>query len=293
MLFFVPTPIGNLLDISLRVLMTFDKCKIILCEDTRITKKLLTLLLRNNFIQQYYPNINPQKKHFISFHSHNQDEFLNSVNKDFFTQDIVFCTDAGMPSISDPGALLLKYARKQNIKYEVLLGGSAFNHAFVCSGLEGAFYFGGFLAHKQKERQSYLKFLLEYHREMHIILYESPKRLIESLNDIAFIMPNSTLFIYKELTKLYETEIIGSPREILSKLSSNIKGEYCIIIQKDSKNYLEDSKTEQILRLSKDDILSLDIQPKQKAKLLAKVSKKNIKEWYEILTQHQITRKNN
>lgn len=284
MLFFVPTPIGNLLDISLHTLMVFNKCKVILCEDTRVTKKLLTLLLRNDFIQQNYPNINPQEKHFISFHSHNQDEFLRNVNKDFFTQDIAFCTDAGMPNISDPGALLLRYVRENNIEYEVVLGGGAFSHAFVCSGLEGAFYFGGFLAHKQQERQKHLKSLLEYHNTMHIILYESPKRLRESLSDIALFMPDSTLFVYKELTKLYEREIIGSPQEILAKLPNNIKGEYCIIIQKDSKNSLKDSK-EKILRLSKDDILALDIPPKQKAKLLAQVSEKSIKEWYAILTQ--------
>lgn len=286
MLFFVPTPIGNLLDVSLHTLMVFNKCQVILCEDTRVTKKLLTLLLRNDLIQQYYPNINPKEKQFVSFHSHNQEDFLKNVGKDFFTQDIAFCTDAGMPNISDPGALLLRYMREHGIDYEVVLGGGAFSHAFVCSGLEGAFYFGGFLAHKQHDRQRYLKSLLEYHNEMHIILYESPKRLRESLGDIALIMPHSTLFIYKELTKLYETEIIGTAQEILNKLPSSIKGEYCIIIQKDSKNLSsETSNTQQILRLNQDDILALDIQPKQKAKLLAQVSEKSIKEWYAILTQ--------
>ena len=288
MLYFVPTPIGNLKDISLHTLEVLQLCKVIICEDTRITKKLLSLLLKNPFIQQCYPNVAPQTKQFISFHSHNQEEFLNQVSQDFFMQDIAFCTDAGMPNISDPGALLLQYARKNNIDYEVLLGGSAFSHAFVCSGLEGAFYFGGFLPHKLHERKTHLKALLEYHHNMHIIVYESPKRLRESLQDIALIMPDSMLMVYKELTKLYEAELIGSPKDILEQLPTQIKGEYCIIIQKSHKKSSHDiSPMQQILRLGEEDILALDIHPKQKAKMLAQISTKSVKEWYMQLMQQK------
>lgn len=291
MLFFVPTPIGNLKDISIHALEVLQLCKVIICEDTRVTKKLLSLLLHNPFINQYYPNIDPQTKQFMSFHSHNQEEFLTQITQDFFNQNIAFCTDAGMPSISDPGSLLLQYARKHNINYEVLLGGSAFNHAFVCSGLEGSFYFGGFLPHKQNERKNHLKTLLEYHNTMHIIVYESPKRLRESLQDMALIMPDSILMIYKELTKLYEAEIIGSPANILSSLPAQIKGEYCIIIQKNCNKSCTTKAINEILRLSKEDILALDIHPKQKAKMLAQISTKSIKEWYMQLMQQNIVEK--
>lgn len=288
MLFFVPTPIGNLRDISLHSLEVLQMCNVVICEDTRVTKRLLTLLLNNPIIQQYFSGINPSNKKFISFHSHNQDDFLANISQDFFMQDIAFCTDAGMPNISDPGALLLQYVRNHNIPYQVLLGGSAFSHAFVCSGLDGAFYFGGFLPHKQHDRQTYLKLLLEYHKSMHIIIYESPKRLRESLQDMAFIMPDSTIMLYKELTKLYEAEIIGSPQNILERLPTRIKGEYCIIIQKDCKKMSCNSiSTQQILRLTQDDILALDIQPKQKAKMLSQISTKSIKEWYIFLMQQK------
>lgn len=288
MLFFVPTPIGNLKDVSIHTLEVLQLCKVIVCEDTRITKRLLSLLLKNPFINQYYPDIAPQAKQFISFHSHNQEEFLEQISQGFFMQDIAFCTDAGMPNISDPGALLLQYARKHNIDYEVVLGGSAFSHAFVRSGLEGAFYFGGFLPHKQHERKTHLKALLEYHNDIHIIVYESPKRLRESLQDMALIIPDSILMIYKELTKLYETEIIGNPNDILELLPAQIRGEYCIIIQKNhKKSHCDISHNQQILRLGKEDILALDIHPKQKAKMLAQISTKSIKEWYEYLIQQK------
>ncbi len=285
MLFFVPTPIGNLADITLHTLEVFNRCAIVICEDTRITKKLLSLLLHNPLIQQYYPNIAPHKKRFMSFHSHNQEQFLSHLTSDFFTCDIVFCTDAGMPNISDPGALLLRYAREHSIAYEIVLGGSAFSHAFVHSGLEGGFFFSGFLPHKQHERQMHLKNLLEYHATMHLIIYESPKRLRESLQDIDSIMPHAIIFLYKELTKLYETEIIGNAQTILAQLPPHIKGEYCMVIEKNCKDnaLLHSIEAQQILKLTQEDILTLDIHPKQKAKMLAKISTKSVKEWYMLL----------
>lgn len=285
MVTFMPTPIGNLSDISLRALSTLNNCEVIICEDTRVTKKLLTLLLKNPLVLEYFPNIDSKNKRFLSFHSHNQNEFLQKLDSkhfgyDFFDLNIVFCTDAGMPNISDPGAIFLQYVRKNNIKYEILLGGSAFSHAFVCSGLEGNFCFLGFLPHKKEERLQSLKYDLKFINDLHLIYYESPKRLKDSLQDISQIIPNARIFVYKELTKLYESEYIGTPKEILDCLPQEILGEYCIIIEKNKENY-----NKEILQLSKDDILQLDINPKQKAKLLAKITNKDTKEWYNILVK--------
>lgn len=287
MVTFLPTPIGNLNDISLRVLSALNRAEIIICEDTRITKKLLELLAKIPIVAQNYANIDSKNKRFLSFHSHNQHEFLskldtNAFGQDFFSHEIVFCSDAGMPSISDPGAIFLHYLRNKKQKYEILLGGSAFSHAFVCSGLEGDFCFLGFLPHKQENRLNALKYALKFHADLHIIYYESPKRLRESLSDISEIMGDSIIYVYKELTKLYECEYIGKASQIIESLPKEILGEYCIIIQKDSKNY-----NKEILQLSKNDILALDINPKQKAKLLSKITQKSVKECYEILINNE------
>ncbi len=289
MLFFVPTPIGNLYDISIHVLEILNKCNIIICEDTRVTKKLLMLLNKDILIHSNFKNINIHNKKFYSFHSHNQNEFISNLTLDFFQENIAFCTDAGMPNISDPGALLLQYARNNNIQYEVLLGGCAFSHAFVCSGLEGGFCFLGFLPHKQHNRQIFIKNILEYHKSLHIVLYESPKRLKNSLHDILLIMPNANIYVYKELTKLHQTEYIGKADIVLNKLPDEIRGEYCIVIEKENMDSMCNTKSNKVLHLTQDDILKLDISPKQKAKLLSQLSTKSIKEWYLYLINEKYT----
>ncbi|RDU70308.1 16S rRNA (cytidine(1402)-2'-O)-methyltransferase [Helicobacter aurati] len=282
MLLFVPTPLGNIEDISLRVLQAFHQAEIILCEDTRVTKKLLHLLAQKAIIQQYFPHINSINKQFISFHSHNQREFLSTVTPKFFNAFVVCCSDAGMPCINDPGELLIDYARKNQIQYEVLPGGSAFNLAFACSGLQGAFCFFGFLPHKMQERTQKLKNILAYHKDFHLIFYESPKRLKACLQDISLILPNAILYLYKELTKLYQCEYKGNAEAILAKLPSTIRGEYCIIIAQDCQ-----SKDSQKLCLSQEDILLLPTNIKQKAKMLAQISEYTPKQWYAKLLEQQ------
>ncbi len=288
MLFFVPTPLGNLSDISLHVLDIFNKCDVFICEDTRVTKRLLVLLAGNKIIQDNFPNINVKNKRFYSFHTHNQAVFLSNLTPNFFNCDVVFCTDAGMPSISDPGSLLVRYARINNIKYEIVLGGCAFSHAFVCSGLEGSFCFFGFFPHKQHDRQRFIKQLVMYHKALHIVLYESPKRLKDTLSDISLVLPNANVYVYKELTKLYQAEYIGRADSVLGELPDIIKGEYCIVIEKecrlDSRNGEESSA---VLCLTQDDIIKLDMPLKQKAKLLTQISSKSTKEWYSILMQEK------
>lgn len=281
MLSFVPTPIGNLADITLNALHALHESEILLCEDTRVTKKLFILLQKNPIVQQFFPLLCTKNKQFISFHSHNQHDFLANITPSFFEKKVVFCTDAGMPSISDPGALLLQYVRKNNIQYQILLGGSAFSHAFVSSGLEGGFCFLGFLPHKQHERRDMLKSCISFHKDLHIIYYESPKRLRDSLNDIALLLPHAILYVYKELTKLYQYEMIGKAADILNNLPNKIFGEYCIIIQRHNEMI-----NNRVLYCTQDDILGLDMSHKQKSKLLAQISDKSAKEWYAILTQN-------
>ncbi|MWV62773.1 16S rRNA (cytidine(1402)-2'-O)-methyltransferase [Helicobacter saguini] len=282
MVTFLPTPIGNLNDISLRTLSALNTCEIVICEDTRVTSKLLNLLAKMPIITQNYPQIDSKNKRFLSFHSHNQHDFLAKLDKnefgyDFFDKEIVFCSDAGLPNISDPGAVFLHFLRQKNIKYEILLGGSAFSHAFVCSGLEGSFCFLGFLPHKHHDRIESLRHASKFHADLHIIYYESPHRLRESLSDISSVFLESKIYLYKELTKLYECEYIGTASQILEALPLEILGEYCIIIEKDSK------EVSKFITLGVDEIMNLSINVKEKCKLLAKITDKSSSEWYDIL----------
>ena len=164
MLLFVPTPIGNLDDISKRAFLALNDAEIVFCEDTRVTKKLLNLL-----------NI-PLNKEFISLHSHNEDKVLSKLDPQTLkSKNCVYVSDAGMPGISDPGSKLVKFAQKHNIPYSVIPGANAALTAFVASGFEGDFCFHAFLPHKGKEREEKLKEILNSGKIA--ILYESPHRI--------------------------------------------------------------------------------------------------------------------
>jgi len=118
LLHFIPTPIGNLEDITLRSLSLLSKAKIVLCEDTRVTKKLLKLL------QEKF-NLQTQIDRFVSIHSHNEKDVIDKLDKSIFLEDVVYLSDAGMPCISDPGCYLVEYCLKNGIEYEVLPGANA------------------------------------------------------------------------------------------------------------------------------------------------------------------------
>jgi len=256
---FVPTPIGNLEDISKRALKSLFEAEIIFCEDTRITKKLLNL---------YNISLNKQ---FISMHSHNEAKILENLNKDILNKNCVYVSDAGMPGISDPGAELINFCQKNKIPYTVLPGANAALTAFVASGFKGEFTFFGFLPHKGKERQNALDKVLNHNKIA--IIYESPHRIEKLVNELKISIPKRDVFLAKELTKIHETFIKTKAKEITIQ---NTKGEWVIIIDKGEKS--------KKLELSYEDILELPLPTKEKAKLLAKISNKNAKEIYkEIL----------
>ncbi len=151
MLTLVPTPIGNIADISLRALQALQDADILLCEDTRVTKKLLHILEeRHGLIRK--------EQQFISLHSHNEAAFVEKLTPDFFNDNVVYVSDAGMPGISDPGQLLVRYCLDHGIVYDVLPGANALLTAFVASGfVQTQMLFFGFLPHKGKERKSALQ----------------------------------------------------------------------------------------------------------------------------------------
>ena len=260
MVVFVPTPIGNLEDISKRALKSLLEAEIIFCEDTRVTKKLLNLY-----------DI-PLNKQFVSMHSHNEDKVIANIDKnELLNKSCVYVSDAGMPGISDPGSKLIKFCQENQIPYSVIPGANAALTAFVASGFEGNFTFFGFLPHKGKERQKVLEEVLN--QDKIAILYESPHRIEKLITELKTLIPKRTVFLAKELTKLHETFIKTKAKDIDLK---NTKGEWVVIIDKGEKN--------KKLELSYDDILALPLPTKEKAKLLAKISNKNAKEIYkEIL----------
>lgn len=283
MLTLIPTPIGNLEDITLRSLEVLSKADVFLCEDTRITRRLLKLLINKNILK-----ISPcedfqtflETKIFISFHSHNQDEILGTFKPDFFEQNVVYLSDAGMPCISDPGAKLVSYAIDYGIAFDVLPGACSLSVAFCGSGIESTpFIFVGFLPHKKLERQSKIIQFSSLHisDSYSAICYESPHRIIGTLEDIDLLLPQVRLIVQKELTKIHQQRYYGTAKEVLSLLKeTSIKGEWVIIFDFSNTNVNREY-------LGYKEVLMLDIPPKIKAKILGKISGRNVKECYEEL----------
>ena len=269
MLTFIPTPIGNPQDITIRAMKLFEKAELFLCEDTRETKKLLRLL------EERFEMVYPQAQ-FYSFNEHNGEERLREFGDILKDKEVIYVSDAGMPVISDPGQLLVAYAQKNEISYDVLPGASAVTTAYAASGFEeGKFLFYAFLPHKGKERSSALHEILQYTHNT--VLYESPHRLEKLLSEIVAIDPDREMFLAKELSKKYQTYYKGTAQDIQRELAEvTIRGEWVVVMR---------GKPSEEKTLSLCDILSLDLPPKPKAKLLAQVSDKSVKEWYQDLTQ--------
>ena len=193
MITFIPTPIGNPQDITIRAIRLFEKAALFLCEDTRQTKRLLRLLEER--FGMTYPEAD-----FISFNEHNGEERLKEFGNVLSEKEVVYVSDAGMPVISDPGQLLVAYAQENAIAYDVLPGASAVTTAYAASGFEeGKFLFYAFLPHKGKERAATLSEAM--HNGYNTILYESPHRLEKLLNEIEVLDENRELFLAKELSK--------------------------------------------------------------------------------------------
>lgn len=218
MLYLVPTPLGNLKDITLRSIEVLNSVDFILCEDTRTSSKLLS-----------HYNI---KKPLSPYHQHNEHKIVQHlVDQLLGGKTIALITDAGTPGISDPGFLLVRECVKNNIKVETLPGATAFIPALVNSGLPASrFAFEGFLPLK-KGRQTLLKKLSEEDRTL--IFYESPVRLAKTLNDlITFFGAERKCSVSRELTKMFEENFRGTLQEVHDYFSEkNVKGEIVIVVE--------------------------------------------------------------
>ena len=216
-LYLVPTPIGNMDDITLRAIDILKKSDYILCEDTRVSKKLL-----NKY------NIEVQ---LVSFHSFNEHKTVQKhINQILDGKVVSLISDAGTPSISDPGFLIVRESIKNNIEINCLPGATALIPAIVNSGLSSErFVFEGFLPTK-KGRNKRIKNLVDEKRS--IVIYESPKRILKLINDLmGFLGEDRKASISRELSKIYQENIRGTLKELYDKLENiNIKGEFLIVI---------------------------------------------------------------
>ncbi|WP_442592263.1 16S rRNA (cytidine(1402)-2'-O)-methyltransferase [Pedobacter sp. AW31-3R] len=216
-LFLVPTPIGNLEDMTFRAIRILKEADIILAEDTRTSAPLLK-------------HFGIDKKAY-SHHQHNEHKATSEIIRFLSEGKIVaLISDAGTPAISDPGFFLVREVLKHNFPVECLPGATAFVPALVNSGLPtDAFVFEGFLPVK-KGRQTRLKKLADEERT--IILYESPHRLLKTLEEFAvFFGEERQASVSRELTKMYEETVRGTLTEIKSHFENNIlKGEFVICV---------------------------------------------------------------
>lgn len=216
-LYVVPTPIGNLEDITLRAIRILKEVDLILAEDTRKSGILLRHL-----------DIN---KKMFAHHQHNEHKTVEMIAQRIATgESIALITDAGTPGISDPGFLLIRECVKHNIEVECLPGATAFVPALVNSGLAcDTFCFEGFLPQK-KGRQTKIKSLLNEERTM--VFYESPFRLVKALEEFAQAFgPERRVSVSRELTKMFEETKRGTLVEVLEYFKSKtVKGEIVIVL---------------------------------------------------------------
>lgn len=231
-IYLVPTPIGNLGDITLRALEVLKKVDVVAAEDTRQSLKLL-----NHF---------DIKKPLISYHKHNEqgksDDIIERAKRG---ESIAIVTDAGTPGISDPGSVIVGKCIAEGIEFDVLPGATAFTTALVYSGLDTTnFTFKGFFPRETKEKKQFIEDIKD--RTETIILYESPYRIVETLDYLREALGNREVAVCRELTKLHE-EIY---RESLEQASlyfkeKQPKGEFVIVLQGKT---LEEIKNEQIAK---------------------------------------------
>ncbi len=217
-LYVIPTPIGNLEDVTMRALRLLKEVDFVLAEDTRTSKKFFN----------HYEILTS----LVAYHMHNEHEKLASIIQRIQqSQSVGLISDAGTPAISDPGFLLVRECIKEGIEVECLPGATAFVPAIVNSGLPNdRFVFEGFLPHK-KGRQTRIKELANH--KYSFILYESPHRLVKTLTQLAVELgAERQASVSREISKIYEETKRGSLKELAEYfVKGTVKGEIVIVVQ--------------------------------------------------------------
>lgn len=214
----VATPIGNLSDITLRALETLKAVDLIICEDTRITKRLL----------DHYQIQKP----IISYHQHSDIVKVDQIIKELKSgKNVALVSDAGTPGISDPGNKLVEVATKEGIKIVPIPGATALAAALSVAGFAtDRFIFLGFIPHK-KRRRTLLKEISQEKRT--VVFYESCHRIVKALEQLAeYLEPERQIVVGRELTKMYEEIVRGNIKQVLKHFSNKEpKGEFVVVIE--------------------------------------------------------------
>lgn len=218
-LFVVPTPVGNLEDITLRAIRLLKEAELIYSEDTRVTKKLLS-------------HLEITGKQIIPFHAHNEHKQLErSVQTVRENQCTVLVSDAGTPAISDPGFLLVRACVEAGLEVTCLPGPTAFVPALVASGFPcDRFVYEGFLPHKKGRQTKWLSYKEE---ERTVVLYESPHRIVKALEEcVNFLGAERQVCVAREISKFFEEFKRGTAQEVLDYYKANPpKGEIVLLIK--------------------------------------------------------------
>lgn len=218
-IYFVPTPIGNMKDITLRALEVLENSDIIYCEDTRNSQNLLK-----------FHNINTK---LISYHKFNESERVEEIISNIENgKTVSVISDAGMPIINDPGFVILQDVIKKGISYEILPGACALINGICGSGFDATnFVYMGFVPKTESEREKFFKNF----KDMNVtgIFYESPHRLLKTLKSLSSQFGNINVCVCRELTKLFEEYKRGCIDEIISYYEEKgVKGEIVLVIEK-------------------------------------------------------------
>lgn len=265
-LYVVATPIGNLGDISKRALDTLKSVDLILCEDTRVSIKLLN-----------YFGI---KNKLATYHKFNEREKCLEIIKELERKDIAIITDAGTPCISDPGYILIKEAKESGIEVVGIGGISAIITALSVSGLNtDSFTFYGFFPRENKDKVK----LVECIKKSDVstfVFYESPKRIINTLDYLYNNLGNVMVSLSSDLTKLHEKNYYGSIDKVLSELNDNSKaelGEYTLVIEKGKCDFEEETDSLSIEAKLIDIMVKEDVSLKESVNLLKERESKLVK----------------
>lgn len=212
----VPTPLGNLRDITLRAIDALRECDLVVAEDSRVARKLLTAL-------------GIAGKEIWSYHEHNAAAAASGILERARTQRVALTTDAGTPGISDPGADLIAAARVEDIAVDALPGPSALVGVAVLSGFPlRRFLFEGFAQRTSAARRA--QFARAMRSGLTTVWFDSPKRIRATLADLESVAPDARVFLLREYTKLHEQQLLGTPSEVAVALVEPVRGEIAFAI---------------------------------------------------------------
>jgi 16S rRNA (cytidine1402-2'-O)-methyltransferase len=214
-LVFVPTPLGNLRDITLRAIDVLRDASLVVAEDSRVTRRILSALEIGG-------------KEIWTHHDHNAQATTPAILERARAETVAVVTDAGTPGISDPGSALIAAARDAGIPVEVLPGPAAFVCAAVLSGFDlRRFAFAGFPPRAGAARRAAFRENLT----TTTVWYEAPHRILAALADLAAVAPARRVFLVRELTKMYEQQVLGTADEIAAALATPVRGEIAFVVE--------------------------------------------------------------